>query len=409
MIWDVFTGLKTCAIPLSNAWPLSLGVSKSGRNVAVGGLDNAVTVYKVDTIEDSMQATYDTFGNDYSINNDISLEGSPSGGSGENSSSQVGSGRKKLGSLFQMSAGKGGGASGENYQMSSVGGNSGYTVFKGHSGYISSIEFLTEEKLLSASGDRAVFMWDLNKGMKVNEFVDRNLGDVTSTCLHPTNPNIFVSSAVRTVKVWDVRLKSSLQSFFSQSGDVNVVRMFPDGNAIATGANDCRIYDLRSDCEVALFENPNFPSSNNNNYGYNQSRPPVTPTFLQYNTIDSMSTSLLQHNDYQRETEYHSVCELSFSPSGRLLFSAYEDGSWGAWDVLKGQYLGNLPKTGARDIKDSKTATTFPLKNANMNVSGSSRNSQSLKGQITSIQISKDGSRIYTSNWDSMIRGYVAQ
>lgn len=409
LIWDVFTGLKTHAIPLSNTWPIALAAWKTGRHIAVGGLDNVVSIYKVDTIEDQMFSAFNTFQDN---SHESPLLSSSVGNDSFGDFNAIG-GKKKIGSMFQISPTSASFA--ESYQMSNMNGNVPVCSLRGHQGYISSIEFLTEEKVISGSGDMSVSLWDLTKGVKIKEYVDRNLGDVSSLCLHPTNPNIFVSASLRTVKVWDVRLKTSLQSFSDHSGDVNVVQMFPDGNAVMTGSDDCRLFDLRSDCQVACFENPNAPlfTKYNSTSTGRQSmaamtprtpKTPLSPAFSNNITIESMSASLVQHNELQRQSEYHSVCEIKFTPSGRLLFAAYEDGNWGAWDVLKGKYLGNLPKIKAKEGKNAKTGFTFPLQSSS-NYSHDSQNSGS-SGQITSIQITKDGSRIYTSERDLMIRGY---
>lgn len=80
-----------------------------------------------------------------------------------------------------------------------------------------------------------------------------------------------------------------------------------------------------------------------------------------------------QVNVFQDRQTTTPVTTLEFSPSGRVLFASYEGGSLCAWDVLKGTFMGDM------------------LRNNNPS------------GQITSIQVSNDGSRIYTSSWDSMV------
>lgn len=363
-------------------------------------------------------------------------------------------GKRKKGSLFQTSPTKA--SFGESYQMTGVGGNSPICNLRGHTGYISDVEFLTEDKILSGSGDMSVMLWDINKGVKIREYLDRNLGDVSSLALHPSNPNIFVSASLRTVKVWDVRLKTSLQTFSDHLDDINVVKMFPDGNAIATGSEDstCRMFDLRSDCQIACFENPNaqqfinnyshhfgaqnIPPSSAISAGRRASNvmsptPPMTPLtpktprtpispnpladiygigderYDRSGSLDSMSLghSLLRSSEYQRQVQLYSVCEMQFSPSGRLLFTAYEDGNWGAWDILKGEWMGNLSLPGGKDGKTGNHLHMHSIgPNGSVNGGNSNTNEAAQKNQVTGIQITKDGARIYTSSWDSLIRAY---
>lgn len=106
--------------------------------------------------------------------------------------------------------------------------------------------------------------------------------------------------------------------------------MFPDGNAIMTGSDDhsCRLFDLRSDCQVGVYADSHRLNS--------------------------------------------AVSTIEFSPSGRLLFASYEDGTLGTWDVLKGNWLGEISRNNGPGC------------------------------QITSVQINSEGSRLFTSSWDSM-------
>lgn len=69
------------------------------------------------------------------------------------------------------------------------------------------------------------------------------------------------------------------------------------------------------------------------------------------------------------------VMNIEFSPSGRLFFASYEDGTLAAWDVLKGTWMGELIKNNGPSC------------------------------MITSIQASANGSRIYTSSWDGLVSG----
>lgn len=233
-VWDVFTGLKTNCIYLPNSWTIALGAAKSGRHVAVGGLDNVITVYRIETIEEQMSGSYNTMDNENGDssggaggekNNNNGIYTGDFNNSNSNNSNKVISAtpRKKRGALFQVSPTKSA-FGGDSYQMSGVVPNPAVNILKGHQGYISSIEFLTEDKVISGSGDMSVALWDLNRNIKTNEYVDRNLGDVSSVCSHPLNPNIFASASLRTVKLWDVRVKTSLQSFSDHLDDINVVK-----------------------------------------------------------------------------------------------------------------------------------------------------------------------------------------
>lgn len=421
LVWDVSTGFKTHAIQLSNPWPIALGVSKSGCHIAVGGLDNTVTAYMIDSVEDQYAScsTLDDFSTCVTSPSNAIFNGMYD--NNVNSSS-----RKKIGNFFQSSPTKSHFGT-ESLQMTGLGNSAPTAVLKGHQGYISSIEYLTEESLISGSGDMSVILWDLTTHTKINEYVDRNLGDVSSLCRHPTNPNIFASASLRTVKVWDKRAKTSLQSFSDHTDDINTVKMFPDGNAIATGSDDstCRFFDLRSDCQVAIYANPthhthyrytdhNDPYLRSVNNSYSETMALAKDHHTAGRLSNSATTPITPNtplaskpNGEDQPPDIYAVTAIEFSPSGRLLFCSYADGTWGSWDVLKGKWLGPYSVSG------NKYFNLFGGNNGGSNnmvfygdemmmlnepVSG--------RGQVNAIQVSSDGSKIYTSNWDSIIRVY---
>lgn len=185
IIWDSVTGAKVDYVQLANCWVLSCAISPSGRLISTGGLDNACTVY---TVKNSFNDRASTSETDSLIptNNYIG---------GVNS-----------------------------HQMFALDSKAPVCLLKGHKAYISGMAFPLENKLLSSSGDMSINYWDLNRNERISEFSDRNLGDVSSVAVHPTNPNVFVSGSLKTVKLWDVRVPISTQEFFGHEDDVNVVR-----------------------------------------------------------------------------------------------------------------------------------------------------------------------------------------
>lgn len=82
--------------------------------------------------------------------------------------------------------------------------------------------------------------------------------------------------------IWDMRTSHVVQSFEGHQSDINSVKFHPSGDAISTGSDDstCRLFDLRADKEVAV---------------------------------------------YNKESIIFGVNSVDFSISGRLLFAGYND------------------------------------------------------------------------------------
>ncbi|KAI8084570.1 guanine nucleotide-binding protein subunit beta [Halteromyces radiatus] len=167
-----------------------------------------------------------------------------------------------------------------------------------HTGYLSCCRFIDDRRLLSASGDMSCMLWDIDAGVKVEEFTDHS-SDVMSLSLGPS-PHIFVTGACdSTAKVWDIRTKKCVQTFTGHDSDINSVEFFPSGDAFATGSDDasCRLFDLRADCEMAVYSD------------------------------DSILCG---------------ITSIAFSASGRLLLGGYDDYNCLVWDTLKCERLSTL-------------------------------------------------------------------
>ncbi|SAM02307.1 hypothetical protein [Absidia glauca] len=168
-----------------------------------------------------------------------------------------------------------------------------------HTGYLSCCRFLDDRRILTSSGDMTCVLWDVDAGVKLQEFADHT-GDVMSLSIAPNDPNLFVSAACdATAKIWDMRTQKCVQTFVGHESDINSVQFFPNGMAVGTGSDDasCRLFDLRADREM---------------------------------------------NVYQSENILHGITSVGFSISGRLLFAGYDDFSCHVWDSLKGERVGVL-------------------------------------------------------------------
>uniref|UniRef100_A0A914DHK0 WD_REPEATS_REGION domain-containing protein n=1 Tax=Acrobeloides nanus TaxID=290746 RepID=A0A914DHK0_9BILA len=163
-----------------------------------------------------------------------------------------------------------------------------------HTSYMSCCTFLRSDNLLlTGSGDSTCAIWDVESGSMIQNF-HGHTGDVFAVDI-PKNDtgNIFISGgADRHALVWDIRTGQCVQSFEGHEADINTLRFHPNGDAFATGSDDasCRLYDLRADRQVCV---------------------------------------------YEKESILFPVNGVDFSVSGRILFAGYGDYRVGVWDSLK--------------------------------------------------------------------------
>jgi len=163
-----------------------------------------------------------------------------------------------------------------------------------HDGYVSCCRFLSDEQLLTSSGDGTCILWDLPSREPLTNFHGHEADVLTLT---PLSESTFASGSIDcTAKVWDMRTGRCEQTHEGHDSDINSLDRFPDGKAFVTGSDDntARIFDTRCWGQVAMFNNPKLLVA---------------------------------------------VTSVGLSPSGRLLFTGYDDAQCRIWDVMRGETL----------------------------------------------------------------------
>lgn len=309
LVWDAVTGYKTQAIALENNWILTCAYAPGGRFVASAGLDNACTVY----------ALADDSGNDDQM----------------------------YGIVQRVQA-----------------------VFNGHSAYISGCKFLNNHQIVTASGDMTCALWDVERGLRTCEYVD-HLGDVlcVSGVAETSGKSLFLYFVTGlcdgTVKVWDPRVATAVQTF-AVGSDVSCVQVFPDGNAVASGSDDgiVRLFDRRADSEIGSYS---LQQHQNQQLG-----PAIAP--VRYGRRPhSISSDRHLSND---SLDSPGVTSVAFSRSGRVLYACYAEYGGVVWDTLRGAVIGVM--TGGHSDR------------------------------ITSVAASQDGEALATASWDHTIKIWSA-
>jgi len=232
IVWNGLTSNKTKLIPLSSAWVMTVAYSPSGQFVACGGLDNICSGYKLDA---------------HGIPDEKTEAAMP------------------------------------NFEL------------QHHDGYLSCCRFLSDDQMLTSSGDSLCILWDIKQSKPKVIFEGHDSDVMSLTTLG--QQNTFISGGCDcTAKVWDARSGKCVQTHEGHDSDINSIDRFPDGFAFATGSDDntARMFDTRCWGEI---------------------------------------------NTFGSERLLVSITSVAFSHSGRLLFGGYDDTACRAWDVIKGQLL----------------------------------------------------------------------
>lgn len=232
IVWDAFPNCskQEHVITLPTTWVMACSFAPSGNFIAGGGLDNKITAYPLFADEDS------------------SLKKRPIGT---------------------------------------------------HTSYTSCSTFLgNDQQILTGSGDSTCALWNVECGTLIQSF-QGHTADVLSLDVSPGETgNTFVSVGCdKRALIWDTRVghcgqNQYIQSFKAHIADINSVKFYPSGDSIVTGSDDttCRLYDLRADREVAV---------------------------------------------YQKNSILFGINSVDLSISGRILFAGGNDYTIHVWDTLK--------------------------------------------------------------------------
>jgi len=176
-----------------------------------------------------------------------------------------------------------------------------------HQGYLSCCRFISDNQMVTASGDNTIMLWDIQRRQVIRTF-EGHTSDVMSAIPTKDGNLIFSGGCDTFAKVWDVRTGNCTQTHMGHEADINAITVFPDQMAFATGSDDStvRLWDTRCWGEVNCFRNDKLLST---------------------------------------------VTSVAFSGSGRLIFAGYDDLDAHAFDVVKAKLL--TPAIGPHETRIS--------------------------------------------------------
>ena len=137
-----------------------------------------------------------------------------------------------------------------------------YTVIKGHSAPIRSVDFSSDSKyLLTGSNDKIIKVFNLSDNKRFHSSYVGHNNWVRCVRFSPDNRLIGSCSDDHTVRLWDIAKRNMIHTFIDHLANVNSCRFSPDGTCIASGSDDrkIKIWDIRSGRLIQHYDAHNAP------------------------------------------------------------------------------------------------------------------------------------------------------
>ncbi|PHR46423.1 MAG: hypothetical protein COA32_11255 [Fluviicola sp.] len=127
--------------------------------------------------------------------------------------------------------------------------------FIGHSKTISDFLFIGNDKIVTASRDGYVKIWDFYSGMLVDKVSTKNKAGILSVCYDKKNGLLYFGAADRKIYVYNTKEKSLVHSFQAHQGGIIYLTLLDEGNTLVSKSTegDMKFWDLKEEQPNELF------------------------------------------------------------------------------------------------------------------------------------------------------------
>ena len=118
----------------------------------------------------------------------------------------------------------------------------------GHSEEITSLVFIESgNKLISASRDKTVRVWNVNSGEAISSF-DNLAAEVNALSVSPDGQLLAAANVDKTVRLWKISEPVPIKTFTGHTGQVWTVAFNPSSTVLASGSDDRNVilWDIQS-------------------------------------------------------------------------------------------------------------------------------------------------------------------
>ncbi|HEX8069057.1 MAG TPA: caspase family protein [Pyrinomonadaceae bacterium] len=207
----------------------------------------------------------------------------------------------------------------------------------GHTGIVNGLNYNPLGQLASASNDRTIKLWDVDTGRELRTFTGHT-DEVHGLAFSPDGRELASASADKTVKLWDANTGALVRTFTGHGAGVYAVSFSPDGQTIASASYDrtVKLWDAATGQTLqTVTGDTGFSSIEFDPTGKRLAAGDLRGTVYLWDLGGSApARALAGHTS--------AINSVTFSPDGRWLTSASEDGSTRLWGAEAGDALATI-------------------------------------------------------------------
>ena len=133
-------------------------------------------------------------------------------------------------------------------------------TLKGHAGAVYAIVFdHAGKRLLSASADRTVKIWDVKTGSQIGRPLGESSAELYSLALHPSGKLLAAAGEDKMIRIWKLHEGQGGElssSFFAHDSSVLRLAFTPDGQTLISAGSDrlVKFWDVETSQEKRTLE-----------------------------------------------------------------------------------------------------------------------------------------------------------